>query len=255
MPARPKRAAQYLRVSTDQQRYSLERQSAQLAAYAAAHGYEIVRSYEDAGVSGLKAVGRKGLQQLLADVVGGEPGYEAVLIYDVSRWGRFQNPDEAAHYEFVCRQEGVAIVYCAEDLAEGGLAGALIKQVRRVMAAEYSRQLSRTVTAAQQHGAAGGYWQGGPPGYGLRRCEVDASGARLAVLEAGQQKSVQGHKIIIVPGPIEEREVVARIYRHFLEDNVRPTQIVRILNDEAIPYAPGRKWTYQQVKNVLTNPL
>ena len=49
--------------------------------------------------------------------------------------------------------------------------------------------------------------------------------------------------------------MVARIYRHFLEDNVRPTQIVRILNDEAIPYAPGRKWTYQQIKNVLTNPL
>jgi hypothetical protein len=26
-------------------------------------------------------------------------------VYDVSRWGRFQDPDEAAHYEFLCKAD------------------------------------------------------------------------------------------------------------------------------------------------------
>ena len=144
-----RRAAQYLRVSSDQQRYSLAGQSAQVAAYAERHGFQIVRTYQDAGVSGVTTVGRKGLRALLADVVGGQADYDTVLVYDVSRWGRFQNPDEAAHYEFVCRQEGVAIVYCAEPFEEGGVSAALLKQVKRVMAAEYSRHLSRTPAAGR----------------------------------------------------------------------------------------------------------
>jgi DNA invertase Pin-like site-specific DNA recombinase len=96
------------------------------------------------------------LQQLLAEVVGGEADFEVVLVYDVSRWGRFQNSDEAAHYEYVCRQEGVQIEYCAEELGGGGVAGALLKQVKRVMAAEYSRHLSVTVLEAQRRAAAQG---------------------------------------------------------------------------------------------------
>jgi DNA invertase Pin-like site-specific DNA recombinase len=38
-----------------------------------------------------------------------------VLVYDVSRWGRFQDIDESAHYEFVCKQAGIKVAYCAED--------------------------------------------------------------------------------------------------------------------------------------------
>ena len=254
-PAQIRRAAQYLRMSTDQQRYSLDNQSAAIAAYADQKGLVIGRSYVDAGVSGLRAAGRKGLQQLLADVVGGEPGFEVILVYDVSRWGRFQNPDEAAHYEYVCRQEGVAVEYCAEELGQGGVAGALLKQVKRVMAAEYSRHLSVTVLDAQRRAAAQGYWQGGPAGYGLRRCVVSAKGVRLAVLERGEQKAVQSHRVILIPGPDAEVAVVRRIYRLFLEEGVSRTQLVRLLNQEAVPYGDGRPWSYQRVKNVLTNPV
>jgi DNA invertase Pin-like site-specific DNA recombinase len=51
---------------------------------------------------------RKGLQQLLQDVVGGTATYQTVLVYDVSRWGRFQDSDESAHYEFLCKSAGVS---------------------------------------------------------------------------------------------------------------------------------------------------
>jgi DNA invertase Pin-like site-specific DNA recombinase len=43
------RAAQYLRMSTDDQRYSTTNQSAAIALYAAAHNIGIVRSFVDEG--------------------------------------------------------------------------------------------------------------------------------------------------------------------------------------------------------------
>jgi len=248
------RAAQYLRMSTDQQRYSLDNQASAIAAYATARGLEIAATYMDAGVSGLRAANRHGLRRLLADVVGGAADFEVVLVYDISRWGRFQNPDESAHYEFICRQAGVRIEYCAEDFGAGGVAGALLKQVKRVMAAEYSAQLSRTVRHAKRRNAEQGFWQGGEPGYGLRRCVVDAAGKPLSVLQRGEPKPLQSQRLILVPGPPEEVAVVRRIYRLFLEEGVNRTALVRQLNDEGVPYGDGRPWTYQKVKNILTNP-
>ena len=50
-PLRP--AAQYLRMSTDYQRYSLANQAAVIGAYADAEGFDVVRTFEDAGVSGV----------------------------------------------------------------------------------------------------------------------------------------------------------------------------------------------------------
>ena len=87
--ARAGRAAEYLRMSTDQQRYSLQAQSEAIHAYAERHGLEIVRSYVDAGKSGTTLEGRDGLKALISDVVNGQTDFEAVIVLDVSRWGRF----------------------------------------------------------------------------------------------------------------------------------------------------------------------
>jgi len=57
------RAAQYLRMSTEHQTYSIENQRDAIRDYADIMGYEIVASYEDAGRSGLNLGGRPGLQQ------------------------------------------------------------------------------------------------------------------------------------------------------------------------------------------------
>jgi DNA invertase Pin-like site-specific DNA recombinase len=102
----PAPAAQYVRMSTEHQQYSLENQSDAIHAYAALHGFEIIQTYSDSAKSGVVLRNRPGLQQLLKDVVGGSAPYRAILVYDVSRWGRFQDTDEPAHYEFLCRSAG-----------------------------------------------------------------------------------------------------------------------------------------------------
>ena len=89
MPDRPlnlfsghlSRAAQYLRMSTEHQQYSIANQSAAIALYAPAHNIGIVRSFVDEGKSGTSIKGRKGLQELLHVVgVRGGPDFDQVLV-------------------------------------------------------------------------------------------------------------------------------------------------------------------------------
>lgn len=79
------RAAEYVRMSTDHQKYSTENQADAIRHYAKARGIEIVRTYTDAGKSGLKIEGRDALKRLIDDVQAGAADYTMVLVYDVSR--------------------------------------------------------------------------------------------------------------------------------------------------------------------------
>ena len=114
------RAAQYVRMSTEHQKYSTENQAEIITQYALRRGFEIVRTYEDAGKSGLRLDGRLSLQRLIADVRSGSADFQAVLVYDVSRWGRFQDADESAYYEYLCKKAGIIVRYCAEQFENDG---------------------------------------------------------------------------------------------------------------------------------------
>jgi DNA invertase Pin-like site-specific DNA recombinase len=144
------RAAQYVRMSTDHQKYSIQNQSDAIAEYAERHGFSIVRTYADEGRSGLRLGGRNALRQLIADVQGRCSNYDVILVYDVSRWGRFQDADESAYYEFICRNAGIQIIYCAEQFEnDGSVSSTVLKSIKRAMAGEYSRELSTKVFVGQ----------------------------------------------------------------------------------------------------------
>ena len=84
-------------MSTDHQKYSTENQLDVIRSYAAARGLQIQRVFEDSGRSGLRLDGREALQNLMAEVQSGHADFKAILVYDVSRWGRFQVADEGAY--------------------------------------------------------------------------------------------------------------------------------------------------------------
>jgi DNA invertase Pin-like site-specific DNA recombinase len=245
------RAAQYLRMSTEHQNYSLTYQSAHNGEYALANGFEVVRDYVDAGISGITLKGRDGLRQLLADVVSGAADYEAVLVYDVSRWGRFQDPDQAAHYEFLCKEAGVRVIYTAEPfMADGGLIGSIVKQLRRAMAADYSRDLSDKVGRAKRGLRGEGYWVGGTPGYGLRRLAVAPDGSPWGAMEQGERKALRGYRTIIVPGPPAEVKVIRRIFRECTARR-STAEIAAGLNRDRIPAVDGALWSGDRVRRIL----
>ncbi|WP_181181210.1 recombinase family protein [Mesorhizobium sp. B1-1-5] len=249
-------AAQYIRMSTEHQRYSLDNQVAAIGEYAEARGFAIVRTYADAGKSGLSLKGRYGLQQLLADVVTGQRTYSAILVLDVSRWGRFQDTDQAAHYEFVCRDAGVNVHYCGETFEnDGSMVASIVKNLKRVMAAEYSRELSSKIYRAQIQQARIGFKQGAPALYGIRRLLVSQDGTPKFWLSSGDRKGLKSDRVIFMPGPLEELKIVRRIFRMFVEQRRSVANITKTLNDEKIPSSDGALWGWGRVKGVLRSEL
>jgi len=188
----PRRAAQYVRMSTEHQQYSTENQARIIEEYAAHRGFEIIRTYADEGRSGLRLDGRDALKRLIADVESGAADFEAILVYDVSRWGRFQDADESAYYEYICRRAGIAVHYCGEMFEnDGSPVSTIVKGVKRAMAGEYSRELSSKVWIGQGHLIELGFRQGGPPGFGFRRLLIDQAGSPKGTLGRGEHKSIQ----------------------------------------------------------------
>lgn len=248
-------AAQYLRMSTEHQQYSLENQSTAILEYAKAHGFDIVRTYSDAAKSGVALKHRVGLRQLLQDVVAGRPPYNLILVYDVSRWGRFQDTDESAHYEFLCKSAGVPVHYCAETFAnDGSFPSLIMKALKRAMAGEFSRELGVKVFAGQKRLARLGFRQGSTPGFGLRRMLVSPSGVPKQELKTGETKSIATDRVILVPGPANEVQAVKDIYHLFVAERLSMSAIARELNRRSIAYTGGSNWSRQAVSVVLTAP-
>lgn len=241
-------------MSTDHQRYSAENQSDAIRRYAEARGIEIVRTYADHGKSGLSIAGRAGLQRLLDDVRSGRADFSVILVYDVSRWGRFQDADESAFYEYQCRRAGISVEYCIDGFEnDGSPVATIVKGVKRALAGESSRLLSVRVFAGQCRLIELGFRQGGPAGYGLRRRLVDGAGAAKGDLSRGEQKSIQTDRVVLVPGPPEEVETVRWIYRAFVEEGRPEREIADILNGRGIRTDLGRPWTRGTVHQVLIN--
>lgn len=109
-----KKAALYIRVSTDEQAkhgFSLAEQKHDLEQYAAAHHYAIVDIYADEGNTARKAISkRKELQRLLNDVRAGH--IDIILLKCLDRWFRniadyykVQEILDAYGVEWACSQE------------------------------------------------------------------------------------------------------------------------------------------------------
>jgi DNA invertase Pin-like site-specific DNA recombinase len=253
-PPEPIFAAAYVRMSTEHQQYSTSNQMDVIQEYAKRRDLRIVREYSDEGKSGLNIQGRDSLAQMIADVQAGEAEYTSILVYDVSRWGRFQDADESAYYEYICRRAGVSVHYCAEQFEnDGSPVSTIVKGVKRAMAGEYSRELSGKVFRGACKLIELRYRQGGAAGYGLRRMLVDQNGEQKAVLKIGEQKSIQTDRVILVAGPAEEVAVVRGIYRAFLEEGKEESEIAAALNARGLLTDLGRAWTRGTVHEVLTN--
>ena len=246
-------AAQYVRMSTEQQEHSIENQRAAIKDYAQRQGFEIVRTYEDAGESGLQLKHRDGLRQLLADVVSGEAKFRKIIVLDVSRWGRFQDADEAAHYEFLCKRAGINVIYCAEEFNnEGTVSDYFAKVLKRTSAAEYSRELSIKSFENHKRTVQLGFRVGGEPGYGFRRMAVGCDGRFKGILGTGESKLLMSDRVTLVHGPKTEVDSVRLIFDLCLKRMSCPA-IANALNQQGLN-KPARKWETWMIEDIVTNP-
>jgi DNA invertase Pin-like site-specific DNA recombinase len=143
-----------VRTATEHPQYSTDTQSNKIRDYASKRGIEIVRTYTDEGKSGLSIFGRAGLQKLLSDVDSGRADFNLILVYDISRWGRFLDPGEGAYYEYICRRAGIQVTYCAEQCGDDSASvSAIVKAIKQSMADEYRREMSVRIDQAPEMGS------------------------------------------------------------------------------------------------------
>ena len=169
------------------------------------------------------------------------------------RWGRFQDVDEAAHYEFICKQAGIKVSYCAEQFDnDESMLSNIVKNLKRVMAAEYSRELSQKVHAGSCRFARMGFQLGGRTMFGLQRVLVDEKLQQKKVLIKGDRKYLMTDHVRLRPGEINDRATIAWIFRRFTQLQSE-TAIARELNEKAVLSANGRGWNRAMVGRILRN--
>jgi len=247
------KGAMYIRMSTELQVESPENQERAIRAYALKYGIEIVKAYVDLGVSGMTAEKREQFQALLDDVEQGRNAYNIVLYLEESRWGRFVDSREAEYHRMRLEHKNVVCQSCDQPLTlASNIAERIITLLRDESASDYCRQLSQKVYSGQCNLIMKGYRQGGPAGFGLRRMLLDESGKPKQELAAGQRKSLQTERVILVPGPQAEQEKIRWIYDQFIA-GIRENQIAEQLNTEGWKTDFGRQWTRGTVREVLSN--
>lgn len=246
------RAAQYIRMSTDSQELSPAVQKQELQRYAEARGFQIVATYEDGGRSGLTIKERPALRRLITDVTSPDRPFEHVLVYDVTRWGRFQDTDASAYYEYHCRLHGVRLVYVMEPFEnDTSPMTALFKNMKRMMAAEYSRELMIKTRAGQELAMRRGFQMGSPPCIGFRRVTVRSDGTVGRELVAGERKPMLTDRVRWVLGPPDEVALVRYIFDLYTESNITIKGVVARLGAEGRRDSSGRTLTHQILRGLL----
>ncbi|NJO35642.1 MAG: recombinase family protein [Rhodospirillales bacterium] len=243
-------------MSTDHQRYSIGSQIRAIQAYADRNQLKVVRIYRDEGKSGLTFSEREGLAQLIADIIAGRNDFSNVLVFDISRWGRFQDLDESAHYEFLCRRNGVRVTYCEDAYVnDGNPYSAVIKVLKRAQAADDSRIKSARVFATLCELANSGLHTGGPAPYGFVRVAVDESRQRMQRLTPGTQRAIRADKIILMKGNKAQLRVIRHIFDLYVSGKVSAHGIASRLNANGIVSPRGGRWCTGTIISMLSNQV
>jgi DNA invertase Pin-like site-specific DNA recombinase len=248
------KVALYIRRSTNErlQADSLKVQEQILRTYAREHEMEIVETFTDSA-SGTSTKHRTAFLGMVERITHG-PSFSAVLVRDVSRFGRFFDVDEGAFFEVLFLGHGVKTVYCEEVFAsDTSPMASLVKSVRRVMASEYSRDRSRLVRYAQSRAARLGFHSGGPPPFGMGRVMVTAGGRHVQALVRGEWKALSNHRVRLVAGDPEGVATIRRIFDLYDRDGLEASAIVTTLNGAGVRSSHGSRWYDSGVRAVLSN--
>ncbi len=254
--AKEKAIAYYRHSAEDKQENSILIQSEHAENLARENNIEIIHSDGDDGVSGL-IENRPAFQRLFDEWILNPkaPAFKYVLVYDVSRWGRFQDQDQAAYLEFLCKKNGKKVIYVSRGMPteDGQLISHLQTSIERYMAAEYSRQLSEKVFYGSAKVSEQGYSAGGTACFGMVRVLLDVNKNFVRILKHGERKSIDNERVTFAPANDTDSETVKKIFDLFVKEHQGPTEIADILNSLGLLSATGRTWDRSKVTKVLSN--
>lgn len=252
-----KKAIAYYRHSAeDKQENSVAIQRGHTERFAQENNIEIIHEEADEGKSGLLA-NRPAFERLFNDWVENPnaPHFNYVLVYDVSRWGRFQDQDQAGYFVHLCKKHGKEVIYVSRGFvnSENQLFSSLEISLHRYMAAEYSRQLSEKVFYGCVKVSEQGYSAGGTAVYGMARQLLDVDKKPIRTLKTGEHKQIANERVTFTPKNDKTTETVKKIFHLFVKEKHLIPDIVTHLNQEGILSANGKRWDRTKIIKILTD--
>lgn len=244
----------YCRVSTERQageaQTSLADQRATIEALAAKLGVAVGAWFTDAGASGATAEGRPQFSALLSSCEAsarsrGSPGL--ILVLNDSRFGRFEDPEEATYWRVHLSRLGWRVRFCEGDELESGMARGVMRFIGSAQASEYRQNIKRNARRGAEGTARQGYWRTKPP-YGYCRKVVFPAG-RERLLPPGVPKAPD-EKIALWPVE-DEAAIVRELFLRFAGGGESLGSLAGWLQHRA----PGRAWSRMTVHAVLRNPV
>jgi DNA invertase Pin-like site-specific DNA recombinase len=227
----PKRAAAYVRESTEEQGqgFSPDAQRQAIAGFAADNELELVAEYCDFHSGWRKSEGRPEFQRLMADAA--EGAFEVVLVYHTSRFAR--NQIEARRYKQMLRERlGIRVVSVTQPLGEDHTdpSAFLAESIHEMFDEYYSVSLSFWTRSGPKEKARQGHLVGSLPwGY------VRDPDTKLAV-----------------PDP-ERAPLVAEMFARYAAGNESDRSIAAWLNAKGTRTARGRPFGKDTVREMLCN--
>ena len=245
-------AVGYIRMSTDRQEHSPERQRSEIQNLADREGYRIIRWYEDHGLTGTESANRPEFQKLLRDAQRG--CFEAILLHEQSRFSREDIFDVMLHWRLL-REAGVEIVTCQrghlrfDDL--GGIITAIIDQHG---AREESAKLAARVVGGQRLRASQGKRIGGRV-FGYDREYYDEQGnfvRRVHFRDRFRKPASWTSKLVVS----DDIDAVAGVQWAFeaIRAGHSVGYVLRGLNERGLTTTCGNPFTHSSASGLLRNP-
>lgn len=267
-------AVAYARRSSDKQERSIPDQQAHVEAWAADHGYRILRWYVDDAVSGTSTRGRDDFDRMIERAENGRD-FDTILCYDISRFSR-GGTNETGYFLHRLKLAGVNVLFPADGIPEGD-EGELIQGVKSWQARQYSVKLARDTIRGQisnireRKSAPGGV---APYGYDKQHLTSDGillrtlrwlpdgskqefgpDGRLLRVMEPGVNiKKAKSDIIRFVPSTPERVAVVRRMFDLCVQ-GYGCHYIASLFNREGIPSPGGLAWNTSRIGKLIHNPV
>lgn len=250
------KAVAYYRHSRDNaQENSIPIQKERVRRWAEANNVGIIHEEEDAGESGLTA-DRPRFQYLIQEwILNASKQFKYILFLDVSRMGRFQNPNEAGHLEYEWGLHGRRVWY----IDRGPLPKVpdamdyMMTMMQRLGAAEHSAKLSDRVWHGSVRVSHDGFSAGGSPCYGLERILLNKLRRFVCVLKPGERKQISNQRVSFRPARDARADQVRTIFQQFVDQDRHPKDIAAELNHRRIPSSAGRSWRSGAIIRILRN--
>lgn len=244
-----KRAIAYLRKSTDLQETSLEQQKGKILEFAKKHSIKVIEFFAEEAC-GENVEGRPQFRRMI-ECCKSKEVFQYVLVYDISRWGRFENPKEAVYWEVEVERAGKKLVFISEGLKEDSIGTSITNFVKSAEASEYLKNIRCQTTRGMIYNARQGFWMGGRPPYGYDRAVVE-NGKIIGILPEGKRKGIKEQKIKLVINK-KQAKVIRTIFVMFAKQGLSVHSIVTYLNQSHYTPPRGRMWTKSSIWRMLHN--